>query len=76
MITKLDDLKDGHLYSPAQVAPFLPGGNPRRVREMCADGKLAHITTEGPAGQARYWIDGATVKAWRRLNTVPKKKVA
>lgn len=70
MIARLEDLKDGHLYTPAEVAPFFPGRNPIKVRAMCASGELPVVPSEGEKGQARYWISGAAVKAWRRRNEV------
>jgi hypothetical protein len=72
MLDSLSDLKDGHLYKPTEVAPFLPGNDPKRVRNMCASGELAHVVIGGTKEGKRYWIDGATVKAWRRRNTTTK----
>lgn len=77
-INSLDDLKDGQLYRPKDVAPLFPGSHAKKVIALCNAGELEYVHEElagmdrwgNPRG--RYWISGSAVKAWRRRNTVKK----
>lgn len=75
-INSRDDLKDGELYRPAEVAHLFPTRNPKYVRELCADGELKFVPGRGRAGKVSYWISGAAVKGWLRNNETKASKVA
>lgn len=76
MIKSRDELKDGELYKPAEIAHLFPTRNPKYVRALCVDGNLKYVPGPGRAGKPGYWISGAEVKGWLKANETKPRKVA
>ena len=57
--------EDTEWLTPAQAAPLLKM-HPKTVRELCADRRIERRVSFGPAGQPRYKISRAAIRAFIR----------